>query len=72
MSDPQSPPTLDARTVIGLGGFLVGCVVAGIVLGLVADGIFGVSPIGIIVGTAVGIVVAVVGSCLRIAQYLRR
>lgn len=63
---------IGAWQLVGIGGFVVGCVVAGIVLGWLADDRWGSSPTGILVGIGVGIVVAVVGSFVRIARYLRR
>jgi F0F1-type ATP synthase assembly protein I len=72
VSDEDPEPTIDAWTLVGLGGFLVGCVVAGLVIGGLVDNLAGSSPVGVLVGLSVGVVVAVVGSCLRIATYLRR
>ncbi|MGI8702736.1 MAG: hypothetical protein ACR2JU_16310 [Nocardioidaceae bacterium] len=63
---------IGAWQLVGVGGFVVGCVVAGIVLGWLADDRWDSSPTGILVGIGVGIVVAVVGSFVRIASYLRR
>lgn len=72
VSDESNEPTINAWTLVGLGGFLVGCVVAGLVAGWFVDELADSSPVGILVGLSVGVVVAVVGSCLRIASYLRR
>jgi len=72
VSDEDDDATIDGWALIGLGSFLVGSVVAGLVLGWFADDIWGSSPVGILVGLSVGVVVAVVGSCVRIASYLRR
>lgn len=63
---------IGAWTLVGIGGFVVGCVVAGLVIGSLADDHWGSSPVGVLVGISIGIVVAVVGSCVRIAGYLRR
>lgn len=72
MDDERDDAAISGREVIGLGGALVGCVVAGMVIGWLADAQWGSSPVGILVGLGVGVVVAVVGSWLRIATYLRR
>lgn len=71
MSDDRDA-TINAWTLVGLGGFLVGCVVLGLVAGWLVDSAADSSPVGVLIGLAVGVVVAVVGSCLRIARYLRR
>jgi F0F1-type ATP synthase assembly protein I len=70
--DEQIEPTINAWTLVGLGGFLVGCVVAGLVVGALIDDAEGSSPVGVLIGLSVGVVVAIVGSCVRIARYLRR
>jgi F0F1-type ATP synthase assembly protein I len=49
---------------------LVGCIVAGLVVGLVVDHEVGSSPVGVLVGTALGIVAAGFGFWLRIRAYL--
>ena len=72
VSDDDSDPTINAWTLVGLGSFLVGCVVAGLVIGGLIDEAADSSPVGILIGLSVGVVVAVVGSCVRIATYLRR
>jgi F0F1-type ATP synthase assembly protein I len=64
--------TINAWTLVGLGGFLVGSVVLGLLAGWFVDDLADTSPVGILVGLCVGVVVAVVGSCVRIASYLRR
>ena len=72
VSDEGNEPTINAWTLVGLGGFLVGSVVLGLVVGWLVDDVAGTSPLGVLVGLSVGVVVAVVGSCVRIATYLRR
>jgi F0F1-type ATP synthase assembly protein I len=72
VSDEGDEPAINAWTLVGLGSFLVGCVVAGLVIGWFVDDVADSSPIGILIGLSVGVVVAVVGSCVRIASYLRR
>ncbi len=72
MSDEPDEPTINGWTLVGLGGFLTGAVVLGLVLGWLVDDVAGTSPVGVLVGLCVGVVVAVVGSYVRIARYLRR
>jgi F0F1-type ATP synthase assembly protein I len=49
---------------------LVGCIVAGVAIGLFVDARLGSSPTGVLVGTCVGIFAASVGFWLRIRAYL--
>ncbi|MEJ7628140.1 MAG: hypothetical protein WKF54_00945 [Nocardioidaceae bacterium] len=72
VNDEDGDPTINGWTLAGLGGFLVGCIVAGLVIGWLVDDVAGSSPVGVLVGLSVGVAVAVVGSWLRIARYLRR
>lgn len=72
MIDDRHGPEISGWTLAGLGGFLVGCVVFGMLAGYLFDEAAGTAPVGILIGLSVGVVVAVVGSCLRIATYLRR
>lgn len=59
------------RELLGLGGMLAGCVVAGVIVGLFVDARLGSSPSGVLVGTAVGILAAGIGFWLRIRAYLQ-
>lgn len=56
---------------MGLGGLLVGAVVAGLVLGLLLDDAVGTRPIFTLVGVALGIVSGGVGFWLRVRTALR-
>jgi len=49
---------------------LVGCIVAGVAIGLVVDHHADSSPIGVLVGTALGIVAAGIGFWLRVRAYM--
>jgi F0F1-type ATP synthase assembly protein I len=51
---------------------LVGCIVAGVAIGLAVDHNAGSSPVGVLVGTALGIVAAGIGFWLRVRAYLGR
>jgi F0F1-type ATP synthase assembly protein I len=70
-TDDGHDGSIDARTLVGLGGFLVGCVVVGLLVGWLADNQWGSEPVGILIGLGVGVVVGLVGSALRVAGYLR-
>ncbi len=71
MDDDDTEPAIDAWTLVGLGGLLVACVVGGLVIGWFADNHWDSSPVGILIGLGIGVVVGVVGSCVQIASYLR-
>ena len=49
----------------------VGCVVAGVVIGLFIDARLGSYPTGVVIGTGLGIVAAGVGFWLRVRSFLR-
>jgi F0F1-type ATP synthase assembly protein I len=51
---------------------LVGSIVAGVAIGLVVDHHADSSPIGVLVGTAAGIIAAGIGFWLRVRAYLGR
>ena len=63
--------SLRGRDLIGLGGLLVGAVVAGLVLGLLIDNAAGTSPVFTLVGVFLGIVAGGVGFWLRVRVALR-
>ena len=67
--DPDSG--LRGRDLVGLGGFLAGAVVAGLLLGLVVDSRADTSPVFTLVGLALGIVAGAVGFWLRVRDALR-
>jgi F0F1-type ATP synthase assembly protein I len=69
--DDDAGADIGAWELVGIGGFVVGCVVAGLAIGWLADDHWTSSPVGILVGLAIGIVVGIVGSAIRIAGYLR-
>ena len=69
--DGRSSDGPGIRDLLGLGGMLVGCIVAGVAIGLFVDARLGSSPSGVLVGTALGIVAAGVGFWLRVRVYLR-
>ena len=58
------------RDLLSLGGMLVACIVAGVVVGLFVDTRWGSAPNGVLVGTGVGILAAGVGFWIRVRSYL--
>jgi F0F1-type ATP synthase assembly protein I len=50
---------------------LVGCIVTGLVLGLLLDAWWDTSPAFVLAGTALGIIAAGTGFWLRVRDYLR-
>ena len=71
MVDENNDKTLRGRDLAGLGGLLVGCVVAGLVIGLLVDSSAGTSPTFTLVGIGVGIVAGGVGFWLTVRSFLR-
>jgi len=71
VNDDDVQPVPRVRDLLTLGGMFVGCVVAGVVVGLFIDARLASSPIGVVVGTALGIVAAGVGFWLRVRSFLR-
>ena len=70
--DPDSAdPGLRGRDLIGLGGLLVGAIVAGTVLGLLIDNAAGTSPAFTVTGVALGMVAGAVGFWLRVRAAIR-
>ena len=73
MGDDSSPDdrSLGARDLLTLGGFLVACMVLGVVAGLLLDAWLDTTPAFALVGTVVGIVAAGTGFWLRVRTFLR-
>lgn len=71
MPDERSEPTLRGRDLAGLGGLLVGAVVAGLVVGLLVDHVADSAPLFTLLGIAVGIVAGGAGFALRVRAALR-
>jgi F0F1-type ATP synthase assembly protein I len=65
------PGSLRGRDLIGLGGLLVGAVVAGLVIGLLIDNAAGTSPLFTLLGVFLGIVAGGAGFWLRVRAALR-
>lgn len=66
--DRRSPNVWD---LITLGSTLVGCVVGGLVIGLLVDSSAHTSPLYTVVGTGVGIVAAGLATYLRMRNFLK-
>ena len=69
--DGPNDPGLRGRDLIGLGGLLVGAVVAGTVLGLVLDDAAGTSPAFTIAGVFLGMVCGALGFAMRVRAAVR-
>jgi F0F1-type ATP synthase assembly protein I len=69
----QGPPGEwhSLRDLLTLGGMLLGCMVAGLLLGLLLDAWWDTSPAFVLAGTALGIVAAGMGFWLRVRDFLR-
>ena len=67
--EPSDGPNL--RDLLTLGGMLVGCIVMGLVVGLLLDAWWDTSPAFVLAGTALGIVAASTGFWLRVRDFLR-
>ena len=62
---------LRGRDLIGLGGLLAGCVIAGLVVGYLVDDALGSEPVGVLVGIGLGILAGCVGFVVRVRAALR-
>lgn len=67
----DDPQPLRGRDLLGLGGLLAGSVVGCTAIGLVIDHLAGSSPVGALVGVAVGIVLGAIGFVARVRVALR-
>jgi F0F1-type ATP synthase assembly protein I len=70
-SDTGRDAGLRGRDLIGLGGLLAGCVVAGMVIGYLVDDAAGSEPVGILVGIGLGVLAGIVGFVVRVRAALR-
>ncbi|MGZ4459394.1 MAG: AtpZ/AtpI family protein [Nocardioides sp.] len=72
MGNDDNDRPLRGRDLAGVGGILVGAVVAGLVLGLVVDSWLGTSPTFSLLGIGVGIVAGGIAFWLRVRTFLRQ
>lgn len=66
-----NPQEHSLRDLLTLGGMLVGCIVTGLVLGLLLDSWWDTSPAFVLAGTALGIAAAGAGFWFRVRDFLR-
>lgn len=71
MADDRTENTLRGRDLVGLGGLLVGAVVAGLVIGLLVDDAAGTMPVFTLVGLLFGIVAGGYAFWVRVRAALR-
>lgn len=71
MADEHPEPAFRGRDLAGVGGLLVGAVVAGMLLGLLYDDRTGSSPAGVLVGIGLGVVLGCAAAILRVRRALR-
>ncbi|WP_395692598.1 AtpZ/AtpI family protein [Nocardioides sp.] len=71
MVDERSDAGLRGRDLIGLGGLLAGCVIAGLVIGYLVDDALGSEPVGVLVGIGLGILAGCVGFVAKVRAALR-
>jgi F0F1-type ATP synthase assembly protein I len=70
-ADGSGDAGLRGRDLIGLGGLLVGAIVAGTVLGLLLDHAAGTSPAFTVVGVFLGMAFGALGFVLRVRAAVR-
>jgi F0F1-type ATP synthase assembly protein I len=74
MPEPSVEPSgegLRGRDLIGLGGLLVGAIVAGTLLGIALDHAAGTTPVFTLLGVFAGMALGAVGFALRIRAAAR-
>ena len=71
MADEPTDAGLRGRDLIGLGGLLVGAIVAGTLLGLLLDHVAGTAPVCTVVGVFLGMAAGAVGFALRVRAAVR-
>jgi F0F1-type ATP synthase assembly protein I len=73
--EPKAGQSSDAglrgRDLIGLGGLLVGAVVAGTLLGILIDSVAGTTPVFTIIGVFLGMAAGALGFALRVRAAVR-
>lgn len=67
----DAAPVPGVRDLLTLGGMLVGSIVVCVAVGVYVDHLAGSSPVGVLVGTGIGIVAAAAGFIVRVRSALR-
>jgi F0F1-type ATP synthase assembly protein I len=62
---------LRGRDLIGLGGLLVGAIVAGTLLGILLDHVAGTTPVFTVIGVFLGMAAGAAGFALRVRAATR-
>ena len=70
-ADQAGDAGLRGRDLIGLGGLLVGAIVAGTLLGIFVDHAAGTTPVFTVLGVFLGMAVGAVGFALRVRAAVR-
>ena len=71
MAHEPNDAGLRGRDLIGLGGLLVGAIVAGTLLGIVLDHLAGTTPVFTVIGVFVGMASGALGFALRVRAAVR-
>ena len=71
MPDDLEPAPFGGRDLLDLGALLVGSVVGCTVLGLFIDHLAGSSPVGVVTGVALGMLLGALGFAARVRRSLR-
>jgi F0F1-type ATP synthase assembly protein I len=69
--EQPSDAGLRGRDLIGLGGLLVGAIVAGTLLGLLLDHVAGTTPVFTVIGVFLGMAAGASGFALRVRAAVR-
>ena len=62
---------LRGRDLVGLGGLLVGAIVAGTLLGILLDHVAGTTPVFTVIGVFLGMAAGAAGFALRVRAAVR-
>lgn len=71
MDDDRARSGLNAWSLVGIGSFLTGCLLAGMALGWFVDDRVHTTPLFILVGLVCGTGAGVAGAWIRIRPFLR-
>lgn len=71
MPDDREPAPFGGRDLLGLGGLLAGAVVGCTLVGLFIDHLAGSSPVGVLAGVAIGMLLGALGFVARARRAMR-